>query len=131
MSALQPQSYDWEQLVDDLVQYLRLKAIRIGMKLFTSVEEMEAIPKIRRPQGAVLVDQVVAQAARLGWTVGVPADNLMVQCAAIIGLHPQDETWLSGRPMAGVWFETEADAAAHQRALDVVPFGRFKAMAVS
>lgn len=131
MSALQPQSYDWKQLVDVLVQYLRLKAIPIGMKLFTSVEEMEAIPKIRRPQGAVLVDQVVAQAARLGWTVGVTADNLMVQCAAIIGLHPQDETWLSGRPMAGVWFETEADAAAHQRALDVVPFGRFKAMAVS
>lgn len=132
MSASQEaKTWDWKQLVDDLYQYLRLKAIPVGMKLFESVEEMEAVPKIRRPRGTVLADQVVAQAARLGWTVGVTADDLMVQCAAIIGLHPQDDTWLSGEPMKGVWFETKEDAAAHQRALDVVPYGRYKAMAVA
>lgn len=131
MNHSESANYDWKKLVDDLNQYLRLKAIPIGMKLFESVEEMEAIPKIRRPQGMLLADQVVAQAARLGWTVGVTAENLMVQCSAILGLHPQDETWLSGQPMAGVWFETEEDAAAHQQALDVVPFGRYKAMAAA
>ena len=26
--------------------------------------------------------------------------------------------------MAGVWFETEADALLHQEAMDVVPYGR-------
>jgi uncharacterized protein (DUF169 family) len=30
-----------------------------------------------------------------------------------------------------VWFKTVEDAAAHQRAMDVVPYGRYRAMAVS
>jgi uncharacterized protein (DUF169 family) len=33
--------------------------------------------------------------------------------------------------MAGVWFETVEDAGAHQRAMTVVPFGRYRAMVVS
>jgi uncharacterized protein (DUF169 family) len=33
--------------------------------------------------------------------------------------------------MAGVWFGTIEDAAAHQRAMDVVPYGKYAAMAVS
>jgi uncharacterized protein (DUF169 family) len=123
--------YDWEKIVDDLNKYLKLKAIPIGMKMFADKEEMESIPKIRRSKG-YLVDQIVAQAARLGWTVGVTADDLgFTQCGAIIGLYPQDEKWLAGEPMAGVWFETKADSAAHQRALDVVPYGKYQAMAVA
>ena len=49
----------------------------------------------------------------------------------MLGLSPQNERWLAGENLAGVWFETTADAAAHQRAMDVVPFGTFEAMAVS
>jgi uncharacterized protein (DUF169 family) len=33
--------------------------------------------------------------------------------------------------MAGVWFATIEDAAAHQRAMAVVPYGRYAALAVS
>ena len=53
------------------------------------------------------------------------------QCGAVIGLHPQDEEWLSGHRMAGVWFKTRDDASAHQHAMDCVPYGRYRAMAVS
>jgi len=127
-----PTSYDWTQLVDDLNRLLRLRTTPIGMKLFTTVEEMETIPKIRRPKTIHTTDQIVAQAARLGWTVGITNKDLIgPQCGAVIGLHPQDSEWLSGRAMAGVWFETIEDSAAHQRAMDVVPHGRYAAMAVS
>ena len=50
---------------------------------------------------------------------------------AVLGLHPQDDEWLSGQAMAGVWFATVEDSAAHQRAMSVVPHGRYKALAVS
>jgi uncharacterized protein (DUF169 family) len=127
-----PTSYDWMQLVDDLNRLLRLRTTPIGMKLFATVEEMEGIPKIRRPKTIHTTDQIVAQAARLGWTVGITNKDLVgPQCGAVIGLHPQDSEWLSGRAMAGVWFETIEDSAAHQRAMDVVPYGRYAAMAVS
>lgn len=124
--------FDWPNLVDELNGLLRLRTTPIGMKLFETVQEMEAVPKIRRPKSVHTTDQIVAQAARLGWTVGITmADLVGPQCGAVIGLHPQDEDWLSGDRMAGVWYSTLEDASAHQRAMDVVPHGRFTAMAVS
>jgi uncharacterized protein (DUF169 family) len=126
------ETYDWNAIVDGLNRYLHLRSIPIGMKLFETVEEMEAIPKIRRPRARHTTDQIVAQARQLGWTVGITmADLIGAQCGAVIGLHPQDEEWLSGKRMAGVWFQTIEDAAAHQRAMDVVPHGRYRAMVVS
>ena len=126
------EAYDWDKIVGGLDEYLRLRSIPIGMKLFATVEEMEAIPKIRRPKAKHTTDQIVAQARQLGWTVGVTmADLVGPQCGAVIGLHPQDDEWLSGKTMARVWFKTVEDSAAHQRAMDCVPYGRYRAMAVS
>jgi uncharacterized protein (DUF169 family) len=130
--AHEAQAYDWNAIVDDLNRLLRLRTTPIGMKLFATVEEMEAIPKIRRPKAIHTTDQIVAQAARLGWTVGITAKDLAgAQCAAVIGLHPRDEDWLSGKAMAGVWYETIADSSAHQHEMDLAPYGHHTAMAVS
>jgi uncharacterized protein (DUF169 family) len=127
-----PDSFVWPALVADLNRLLRLRTTPIGMKLFETVEEMEAVPKIRRPSAVHTADQIVAQAARLNWTVGITAEDLAnPQCGAVLGLHPQDEQWLSGAHMVGVWYETPADAAAHQCAMQVVPHGRYQALAVS
>ena len=122
----------YQSLVDDLNSLLRLKTTVIGMKLFERVEDMEAIPKIRRPKAIHTTDQIVSMGSRLGWTVGVTAENLAgAQCAAVIGLRPQDDEWLQGKSYVGVWHETGSDARARQEALSVVPFGKYKAMAVS
>lgn len=128
----EPVRYDWNALVDDLNRLLRLRTTPIGMKMFATRQEMEAIPRIRRPKEIHTTDQIVAQAARLGWTVGITADDLVgAQCSTVIGLHPRDEAWLSGKNMAGVWFETIEDSAAHQAAMDVLAAGSYEAMAVS
>lgn len=132
MPKKQQVAYDWNEVVDDLNKLLRLRSIPIGMKMFTTKEEIEAIPKIRRPDKRYLLDQIVAQSVRLGWTVGVTANDLaMKQCGAIAGLMPQDEDWLSGEAMEGVWFGTREDSAAHQRSLNVVEYGKYEALAVS
>ena len=123
---------DWTQLTDDLNRLLRLRTTVIGMKLFADAAEMEAIPRIRRPSAVHTTDQIVGQASRNGWTVGITADDLVgAQCKTVLGLHPADEEWLSGKHMAGVWFENVDESGAHQQAMDVVPFGRYQAMAVS
>jgi uncharacterized protein (DUF169 family) len=126
------QSFDWSKLVDDLNRWLRLRTTPIGMKLFETIEEMESIPRIRRPRFIHTTDQIVAQACRLGWTVGITAADLVgAQCGAVIGLHPQNKAWKSGNHMAGIWFASVEDASAHQRAMNVVPHGRYQALAVS
>lgn len=123
---------DLPGLVAALNALLRLKTTVIGMKLYETVEAMEAIPRIRRPKHVLATDQVVGQAARLGWTVGVTAEDLVgAQCRAVIGLAPTDEEFLRGERYVGVWHGTQPDAEARQRALDCVPHGRYKAMAVS
>ena len=102
------------------------------MKLFSTKEEMEEVEKIRRPNGVFTTDQIVGQACRNGWTVGITAEDLVgAQCSTVIGLHPRSEEWLSGKHMAGVWFETEEESSEHQNAMDVVPFGEYEAMVVS
>lgn len=123
---------DYVEIVDELNRLLRLRATPIGMKLFKTREEMEAIPKIRRPKEIHTTDQIVGQACRNGWTVGITMDDLVgAQCGTVIGLHPRNDEWLSGNRMQGVWFGSAEDAAAHQAAMDVVAFGEYEAMAVS
>ena len=125
-------SIDLAGLVADLNSLLRLKTTVIGMKLFARTADMEAIPKIRRPNAIHTTDQIVSMAARLGWTVGITGDDLVgAQCRAVIGLSPQDEKWLAGENYVGVWHGTAEDARKRQEALDVVPFGRYEALAVS
>ena len=124
--------FDGAKVVDDLNRLLRLRTTPIGMKLFATKEDMEAIPKIRRPKDIHTTDQIVGQASRNGWTVGITAEDLVgAQCSTVIWLHPRSEEWLSGDRMNGVWYGSPEDAAAHQNAMDVVPFGDFEAMAVS
>jgi uncharacterized protein (DUF169 family) len=124
---------DLAQHAADLEHLLKLRAIPFAMKLFADRAEMEAIPKIRRPQSVHTLDQIVGQAARLGWTVGITADDLVgAQCRAVVGLgHAKDAAWRSGQQMSGVWFATPDDAAAHQAAMACVPDGRYEALAVS
>jgi uncharacterized protein (DUF169 family) len=120
-------------LVAKLENLLRLRSIPFGMKLFESVAAMEAVPKIRRPKESVhTLDQIVAQAARLGWTVGITTEDLVGdQCRSVVGLGGQDEKWFSGQHMTGVWFATQVDASAHQKAMNLVPAGKYKALAVA
>src|SRR6202790_210935 len=124
-----PEQLDLAAMVADLNNLLRLKTTVIGLKMFASVEEMAAIPKIRRPTAVHTTDQIVSMASRLWRTVGVPADDLFsAQCRARFGLAPQDEKWLAGQAYVGVWHENAEDARKRQEALDVVPHGKYQAL---
>ena len=130
----EPEGYDWGALLDGLQRHLRLTATPVGMKLFETAEEMEAVERVRRPQGKFALDQIVAQARWLGFTLGITMDDLIgAQCGAPVGLHPNEDggEWRSRTMMTNVWFETDADSIAHQQAMDVLPSGRYRALAVS
>jgi uncharacterized protein (DUF169 family) len=131
-AATPQQRFDWVAMTTDLNALLRLKTTVIGMKMFARVEDMLAIPKVRRPTAIHTTDQIVSMASRLGWTVGITADDLVgAQCRAVIGLAPQDENWLAGEAYVGVWHGTAEDARKRQEALDVVAYGQYRALAVS
>lgn len=124
---------DGAALSSELERVLKLRNPPFAMRLYERREAMEAIPKIRRPKTVHTLDQIVAQAARLGWTVGVTAENLVgAQCRAVVGLgNAKTDDWRSGRHTVGVWHGTLEDAGARQAALNCVPDGRYEALAVS
>src|ERR1700726_2921791 len=102
---------DWTKLSADLERLLRLRSHVFAMKLFERREEMEAIPRIRRPKSIHTLDQVVGQASRLGWTVGIAAEDLVgAQCRAVVGLgNAKDAAWQSGKHMVGGGDSREGD----------------------
>src|SRR5260370_16824444 len=124
---------DWTKLSNDLERVLKLRAFVFGMKLYEDRAEMEAIPRIRRPKSVHTLDQVVGQASRLGWTIGITAEDLVgAQCRAVVGLgNAKDAAWRSGKHMVGVWYSTDEDASAHQAAMEFVPDGRLEALPLS
>ncbi len=124
--------YDWPALARTLETLLRLRSFPFGMKLFETVEAMEAVERIRRPGKIHTTDQIVAQASRLGRTVGITGDDLVGdQCRSVVGLGGQDAKWFSGQHVVGVWFATVEDATEHQQSMDIVPAGKYQALAVS
>ena len=133
MDAQAPtQSQDWAAVATELDSLLKLRSIPFAMKMFEHRADMEAIPRIRRPQAVHTLDQIVGQASRLGWTVGVTSDDLVgAQCRAVVGLGgAKTDAWKSGQAMTGVWFSTIEDASAHQAAMHCVPDGQYDALAV-
>lgn len=125
--------YDWSTLVGDLDRLLKLRSFPIGMKLFARIDDMLAIERVRRPTAIHSFDQIVGQAARLGWTVGITGDDLVgAQCRSVIGLgNAKTDEWASGEQMDGVWYATREDSHKHQAAMHCVPDGRYEALCVS
>ena len=123
---------DWPAVVGELDRLLKLRSIPFAMKLFERRADMEAIERIRRPSAVHTLDQIVGQASRLGWTVGITAEDLVgAQCRAVVGLGgAKTDDWRSGGQMTGVWYSTPEDARAHQAAMHCVPDGQFEALAV-
>ena len=124
---------DWAAVARELEGLLKLRSIPFGMKMFENVADMEAIPRIRRPDSIHTLDQIVGQASRLGRTVGITADDLVgAQCRAVVGLgKAKTPEWMSGKHMVGVWFEDDAGAAEHQAAMHCVEDGIYEALAVA
>jgi uncharacterized protein (DUF169 family) len=124
---------DLGRIASDLERLLKLRSLPFGMTLCERREEMEAIPRIRRPKAIHTLDQIVGQTARLGFTIGVTAEDLVgPQCRAVVGLgKAKDADWMSGRQMAGVWYATIEDSRAHQEAMICVPDGIYEALVLS
>jgi uncharacterized protein (DUF169 family) len=126
-------TYDWKDIIQRLNRCLRLRTTPIGMKRFATIAEMEAVPKIRRPQGKKFtVCQLVGQAARLNFTVGFTNDDIYgVQCLTVLGMLERNDEFLSGKAFQGVWYSTLQDSACHQANMHCAPSCGCKAVALS
>jgi len=112
-------------LANELNNLLRLRTNAIGMKLFTDLDEMNAIQGLRRPAPGKTFStcQLVSQARYAGFTLAITLDSIPgnSSCSSVIGLDTVGEIYTSGRKMNGVWFENQEAAAAHQLQMPRAP----------
>ena len=59
---------DFKRVASELERVLKLKALPFGMKLCETVEEMQAVPRVRRPQA---IYQAFVDKTAVGGQVGV------------------------------------------------------------
>lgn len=122
-------------LAEQLNQLLRLRTFPIGLKHYESIEEMEAIPGLRRPAKGKTFStcQLITHARIAGLTLGITLENIPgnSSCSSVIGLDEVGEAYTSGERMNGVWFENKEAAAAHQAGIPRFPAGKYHGLAIS
>lgn len=123
---------DWKEVARQLDSYLRLRTFPIALKLLESVEEMEKIPRLRRPTWKATFCQLLTIARTFGWTVGATQENFISDyCPSTLGFCPPPDKAAAGMMMHGIWFATPEDARKHQESMRRVSPGRFKAVTLS
>lgn len=114
-------SYDWEEITGKLTKLLRIHNTPIGMKGFHSVEEMEKVPKLRRPKHIHMPCQIIGQSIQCGFTIGfTPEDIVNHNCGATVGVDEQDAEWWEGEIFNGGWCADAQCASCHHHALTEV-----------
>ena len=125
---------DWTKLVADLERLLKLRSIPFGMKLYEQREEMEAIPRIRRPKAVHTLDQIVGPggAARLdrrpdqrGSGRARSAGRWSASASA------KDETWRSGSTWSASGTARPRTPARTRRRWTACPTAAIEALAVA
>ena len=80
---------NWSNVEDELKGKLWLKTHPIGYKRFENPADLDAIPNLTRPEHYFSVCQMMAQARKLGLTIGAKnTDPCYYHCARIHGLQP-------------------------------------------
>lgn len=122
----------WQDINRKLEELLRLRTFPVALKLLAEEKDLEKIGKLRRPAHPVLFCQLVSAVRTYGMTLGaIEEDFLSPACPAMLGLAERPDYVMDGRFKAAFWFASQKDGAKFERCFPVIPFGRFKAVALA
>jgi len=120
---------DWAELSRELERLLHLRTHPIAFRRLEKAEELEKIPKVRKPHHFYTLCQAMGLVRIAGQTIGITKENLNVRCATILGLrapHPGCDT-----ERVGQFFETEEDTKRQYEAQCNIPLGNAEAVVMA
>lgn len=124
-----------QKMAERLVDFLKIRTLPIGLRLFEDADEMLAIKGVRTPTEGFkfTMCQLVTQSRIHGFTLGIVHDNVRPNsnCGGIVGLNVPGDDYLTGEQMNGVWFQNKAAAKAHQDEMVRVPAGTYSGICAS
>lgn len=123
---------NWPEAVAALNKLLRLKTMPIAIKAYASLQDAEHIARLRRPKHLHTPCQILAQAMRIGYTIGFTAEDVVTDnCKATVGLIEQSEDWRRGEIFRGSWMHTADAAAKHHGFLTSNAQNRYQCIVAS
>lgn len=128
--STRPSLSELAELGEEIWKRLRLRTLPIGLRRLKTVEDMEAIPKIRRPEHQMFICQGTTLVRTHGWTLGLTREDAL--CCGfwdVGGFWPFDyDHWT--RLELGYWQETAEDSRKHVDSMRKIPYDGYKALAI-
>lgn len=128
------ENYNVQEMANELVSLLRLKATPLGIKVLEKEEDINNIQKCRTlKDGQYLTPcQLFGQAMNLGRTTVITKNHIPnLNCEGIYGMRPQDEEWHEGQGQVGIWYAEPKDGVERQKHTPYIPYGKYEAIVAS
>ena len=112
-----------------LNELIRPKTFPTGVKLLTSIDEVEGLKKVRRPDEEIAICQIISYARFYGWTIaGTAADNLCPVGEAVLGFVEPPKALLSGDLFYMRYQATRKAAKKMAELMPRIEYGKFSAL---
>ncbi len=129
---MNPEDIKWSEWTRGMERFLRLKSFPVGLKLLEDPEELGRNPWLRRSPEKLTLCQYITIVRTFDWTVGGTADDLVPpSCPTILGLAPVPDWVTNGTMRSVVWLEKKEDAAACERVIQRIPYGKYNAFTMA
>ncbi len=125
---MKPEEITWSKWTRSMEHYLRLKTFPVGLKMLQDKSELAKNPWLRRTPEKLTLCQMISIVRTFDWTVGGTAEDLVPpSCPTILGLAEVPEFVSSGAMRSVVWLDKKEDAAACERVIQRIPYGKYEA----
>jgi len=125
---MSPEEITWSKWTRAMEHYLRLKTFPVGLKMLEKREELDSNRWLRRSPEPLTLCQMISIARTFDWTVGGTAEDLVPpSCPSVLGLAEVPDWVADGAMRSVVWLEKKEDAAACERVIQRIPFGKYEA----
>jgi uncharacterized protein (DUF169 family) len=120
---------NFEELSNEINNYLRLSTFPVGVKLLENTEALNNISFLKKPEKKVAVCQIFSYARYYGWTMGCTGeDNLCPLAGISLGLEESFKLFEEGAFFVGRYNETKEAAIKTTNSMPKLPFGKFSAI---
>jgi uncharacterized protein (DUF169 family) len=123
---------DWELMGSEIQDMVKLRTMPIGMKFLEKMEDMDKIPKLRRPDTLLTFCQAITMSRTIRLTLGITANDLAAPgCLVKLGFAPVSQDFKETMYSPNRWVKTQKDADKFLQEERCMPLGKFKAVVLS
>lgn len=119
----------WEDLNNQLNEYLRLATFPVAVKLLKDPEKLKEINFLKKPEEDIILCQLFSYSRYYGWTMGcTKEDNICPLADITLGFEKAHDLFEEGAFFIGRYNETKQAAKNTAASMPKLPINEYKAI---